>query len=294
VRVNIITVQSGWILQKIAERITEAGNNLGHHFELSHGPAFSSRPFDARFYVDVQNCYWGKTDSLDIGLFTHLHENSLANLDNRWLSLDHIIHMCERYKHQFQSVYPSERMSVMPPGQIDPAFKIKKPIVGIVQRGRYVGKGFDFMESLAHLPVMQNFEWRFIGNDWGPVVEIFRAYDVEVYSNSDDGLIYPDGYAGAYNQLDYLLIPSLWEGGPMSVIEAKACGLPIISADVGWAPEMNVDYIFEPGNIKELESILKSIISPILRRRAEVESLSYERYVLHLFNVVSRLENQRV
>lgn len=286
-RVNVVTVSSGWILQKIAERVVEAGLKQGHNFELSYGPIFSATPFDARFYVDVQNCFWGKTDSLDIGLFTHLHENSLKHLDKRWLTLDHIIHMCERYKYQFTPFYDKNRMSVMPPGQVDKAFSIKKPVIGIVQRGKYVGKGFDFMFSLSTLPIVKDFEWYFLGNDWAPVINEFRANGIEVYGASDDRMEYPNDYANAYSSFDYLLIPSLWEGGPMSVIEAKSVGLPIISANVGWAPEMNVDYIFEPGNTIELNSILTSIISPILRRRAEVEELSYDRYVKHLLNVIN-------
>ena len=46
-----------------------------------------------------------------------------------------------------------------------------------------------------------------------------------------------------YAAADFYLIPSRDEGGPKAVLEAVACGTPVISTDVGIAKEVlsNVD-----------------------------------------------------
>lgn len=41
-----------------------------------------------------------------------------------------------------------------------------------------------------------------------------------------------------YRSLDVYLVTSTIEGGPMPLLEAMACGIPVISTPVGWAPEV--------------------------------------------------------
>jgi len=73
VKINIVTVQSGWILQKIAQRIVDA-NKSECLFSLG---TKSSNLVDANFYIDITNCYQRKSQVLDIGYFTHLHFHPL-------------------------------------------------------------------------------------------------------------------------------------------------------------------------------------------------------------------------
>ena len=63
----------------------------------------------------------------------------------------------------------------------------------------------------------------------------------------------------------FLVIPSEWyENCPYSVLEAFACGKPVIGARIGGIPEMVKDYntglTFEPGNMDELISKIKYFI----------------------------------
>jgi glycosyltransferase involved in cell wall biosynthesis len=45
-----------------------------------------------------------------------------------------------------------------------------------------------------------------------------------------------EDYPGLYHQLDVLVITSTTEAGPLTLFEALACGLAVVSTPVGWAP----------------------------------------------------------
>ena len=54
-----------------------------------------------------------------------------------------------------------------------------------------------------------------------------------------------------------LIFPSLWyECSPMTIIEALACGLPVIASDIGSIPEyvthLSSGLLFQPGDVKDL------------------------------------------
>jgi glycosyltransferase involved in cell wall biosynthesis len=50
-----------------------------------------------------------------------------------------------------------------------------------------------------------------------------------------------DGLARAYHALDAYLVASRQEGGPKSVLESLASGVPLVSTRVGQAPEIVED-----------------------------------------------------
>ena len=283
-KINVVTVNSGWILQKIAERIVLEGQKLGHEFILSHN---SMNNVDCNFYVDIQNCYHGKTNSLDIGLFTHMDGDNINTVNRNCLSLNHIIHMCTRYYTKFKTIYPENKMSVLYPSEVNSRFTNYKPQIGIFQRGKYEGKGYYFMLNLIKNPIIKNFKFKFIGKDWEGVVKELQTMGVEVdYHTSEDY----NEYENHYHDVDYVLIPSLWEGGPMSLIEGLACGKPIISSNVGMVGDFDVDYVYEPNDIDGLIGILNSIYDPIKKRRDSVECITYENYVKNLVLIIESLK----
>ena len=96
-RINVVTVRSGWILQKIAGRIVD-NSPRDVQMKLIHAP----RRNENNFYVDVTNCFMGPAGGKDVGLFTHVHENSNDSIKDHWFSLDHIIHMSRRSRNIFE------------------------------------------------------------------------------------------------------------------------------------------------------------------------------------------------
>jgi glycosyltransferase involved in cell wall biosynthesis len=279
-QVNVVTVKTGWILQKIAERIVSAAPD-NTTFTLSHSPR---NDVDVNFYVDIQNCYSGKSKVKDVGYFTHLDRNSKDHLlkNKHWLTCDYIIHKNKKYYEIFSEFYSKEKMSILKPIEIFPAFSLKKLKLGIVQRGGFEGKGHNFMISMAEHEYMKNFEFVFCGNNWDEVVNLFRSKNIQCTTVDEDYENYPK----VYDSIDYLLIPSLWEGGPMCVPEALAKGVPIISSDVGWVPEFDIEYLFKPGDENGLLEILKKIREPLLKRRKKIESYSMKKYTKNLVEIL--------
>lgn len=286
--VNIVTVQSGWILQKIAERIVNEGKNQGYDFRLSHQ---SSDDVDCNVYIDIQNCFVQKSKTLDIGFFTHMDLDSIDTVNKNCLNLDYIIHMCSRYYEKFKSIFDENKMSVLFPAEVNTNFTQYKPKIGIFQRGKYEGKGFYFMLDLADNPIIENFRFKFVGKDWDAVVDKLKSKNIEVeYFTDEDYSSYP----AQIHDVDYVLVPSLWEGGPMGILEALASGKEIISADVGFVGDFQVDHIFKPNDIDGLNDILENILKPIRRRRNSTEGLTYKSYVESLIQIINKIKMKKL
>lgn len=89
------------------------------------------------------------------------------------------------------------------------------------------------------------------------------------------------GWVGGDDKEDYLAratvytLPSYNEGLPMSVLEAMAAGLPIVSTPVGGIPEAVSDgvegYLVAPGDVAALAARLEQLLTdaPLARRMGE-------------------------
>lgn len=83
----------------------------------------------------------------------------------------------------------------------------------------------------------------------------------------------------AYRWADIFVYPSYAEGMPMAVIEAMACGLPIIASCVGGLPDLVTDglngLLVEPGQIKQLAAVISHLVNaPMLRESMGQRSYS--------------------
>ena len=79
----------------------------------------------------------------------------------------------------------------------------------------------------------------------------------------------------------------------MSVIEAYAKGVPIISSDVGFVKEFNVEHLFEAGKDDQLAEILNTIYLKMFQRRNKVTDLKYSIFSQKLVDIVRNLLNKK-
>lgn len=101
------------------------------------------------------------------------------------------------------------------------------------------------------------------------VVELKLQDSVEFLGLQSD--VYP-----FLNSADIFILPSLWEGMPMTLIEAMGTGLPIVATKVGGIPDMienNLSGILVENDIVEIsEAIIKLINEEELRKNIGSEA----------------------
>ncbi|MEB3828969.1 glycosyltransferase family 4 protein [Phormidium sp. CCY1219] len=79
------------------------------------------------------------------------------------------------------------------------------------------------------------------------------------------------------NQAIALVFPSLWEGFGLPVLEAMACGTPVITSNRSSLPELAGDaaILVDPYNVREIASAMQLVaISPTTRSRLREQGLA--------------------
>lgn len=295
-KVHIIT-EGNWIKKFWSDKIIEY-NKTDIEYSISTEPR---QDVDVNFYICF-NTYllFNKTNALDIGYVTHIHNNSPeAHSRDTCISFDKFkemdawIHQSKRSLNQFINLgYPEElNFNVTSAVEVD---KFKPTIkLGIFQNGEVVGKGLHFMEDLVKSHNLSNFKFIFCGRGWESVIKELEErqvrYEVHNYTPEE---YHEVAHKVLYEKIDYLLVPSLWEGGPVAPEEAMACGIPIISSDVGLIPEFNVEYMFPAGDIHSLMPILNKIEKEVLDRRQKVLFLTYENFNNRIYSIFKKLINK--
>jgi len=126
-------------------------------------------------------------------------------------------------------------------------------------------KGIDVLIKAAYIIVkekgIKNFTLNIVGTS--PLKKKFES-EVKKLELEDNVIFH--GYktkeeiAEFMRNSDFLILPSLWENFPCVLLEAKACGLPIIATDVGGVSEIvekETGILIPPGDI---DALVDSII----------------------------------
>jgi glycosyltransferase involved in cell wall biosynthesis len=295
-RVNIVT-EGNWIKKFWSDKIIEY-NNTEIQYTLSLEPITDT---DINYYI----CYntflpFNKSiNTLDIGYVTHIHENNTESHSkdigydfNKFRELDAWIHQSRRSMDQFINMgFPNEKnFNLTSPVEVQ---KFTPTItIGIVQNGEVVGKGLHFMEDFIDSDVnLENFKFLFCGKGWTSVTNKMRdkniRYENYMYSPYEYHNVH---HQVLYENMDYLFVPSLWEGGPVAPLEAMACGVQIISSDVGFIPEFNIEHMFPAGDLEALKDIFRTIEAPYLNRREKVKHLTYENFNKKLLEIFKKVK----
>lgn len=89
--------------------------------------------------------------------------------------------------------------------------------------------------------------------------------NIHFYTNTADPL-------PLYRKTDVFLLTSDWEGTPNVLMEAMACGLPIVATNVGGVPELikhgETGFLVNPGDVANMTFYLRLLIEdPTLRKK---------------------------
>jgi hypothetical protein len=231
IKLRVVTEKPGWIMHRkgleICKRLENAKINedfpdANIHYYINYG-YFNKRPLSG---IVVAN-------------FTHFDPNLHAE---KWeqvaKEVDHCIAVSEEAANNLKRFGISDqKISVIKVGA-DVSFK---PIMTLGLVGRvYPGgrKGEDLVKKiLSDKDLMSNLKIISMNSDWG----------VNVVNFEDS--------ADFYRAIDYLLIPSLIEGGPVPFMEALACGTLSIAPPIGVIPEFpHIEY--RTGDFDSLKSAI--------------------------------------
>ncbi|MCP8900285.1 glycosyltransferase [Gilvimarinus xylanilyticus] len=233
VKLRVVTEKPGWIMhrkgEEIVKRLKNAKINEDYH--------------DANVHYYINYGYFNKRpkSGVVVANFTHFDEALHAD---KWISVarevDHCIAVSEEAAENLRRFdIPEEKITVIKVGA-DASFKPRMTlgIVGRVYKGGR--KGEHLVHQLNNDPeVMKGVKIVATNDSWGVPVWDF------------------DDFSDFYQAVDYLLVPSLIEGGPVPFMEALASGTMAIAPPIGVIPEFpHIEY-----RTGDYESLKKAIIS---------------------------------
>ena len=226
--VNILTERHPWILRRAALELEPLGCTINE----PEGRA------DIDFYLPYligEN----KNSNIQIGYYTHregaVNHDTTRKLEkwNRLLLFDWRVAMSQQaFSHLLA---PGKQDLII---QLGSRFftEITFGVCGKVHKSGRKNEGF--------VKYLMDKGYNFVA--WG------HGWPCEIVGNTDDTLL------KFYERINYLVVTSSIEGGPVPVLEALSLGIPVIAPDVGWCWEYPV-IRYEKNDMRDLEKVLAKL-----------------------------------
>ncbi|WP_435656761.1 glycosyltransferase family 4 protein [Brucella pituitosa] len=268
---HIKIADSGWILEKCASEIAKRSKYITYSLH-------EDETAQIQYYMNY-SAYRKRVSPFELAFFTHSEhdEGARARYFSIAKQMDYRICMSDRYARELSSVTGCDAIQTIAPGIDVNVFKPKVRI-GVVGRTYHTGrKGEAIVAQVMDIP---GIEWCFTGSGWPGQAAMVK----------DDAM--PD----FYNGLDYVLVPSLYEGGPLCVLEGLACGKPIIASDVGWVDKYP-HIPFQNGDAGSLREVLERLVAQRNELRESVLQTTWDAWAeghLELFEQIARNNDARI
>ena len=265
--VEIVAPQDNWILQRI-------GDELAERLSYCRVVEQPSGKTPIGYYVNYAISPDQRVYEKELAWFTHLEEEDESRVSKFFAiasKIDVAISQSELYSRVLRERISELRIEVIPPGVDLDRFHLRPIRIGIVGRNYdYTPrKGDHVLRQVWDIP---GIEFVVTGSGWTVPHQYLTETELPNF----------------YRSLDYLLIPSLWEGGPMSAIEALAVGVPVIAPPVGWMSELpHLEY--PAGDIEALRVVLHECVLKKQQLRAAVLDRTWDEFARKHDEVFSTL-----
>lgn len=249
--VHIVLSDEGWILERLAREIADRLPYVSYSLVPDPSAAI-------QYYV-TYGCRKTRVSPIEMALFTHREEDAEAGarFDAAARDVDHAVSMSSGTAKLVKALGVTQHSCIMPGVDLDIFHpKLKVAVVG---RTYHTGrKGEALVSAVMDVP---DIEWHFTGPGWpGPAINV-----------TDEDL------PSFYRSMDYILVPALNEGGPMSVLEALASGVQVIASTVGWVPDFP-HIPFAQGDAASLRKVLMDLRAERMKLRASVVHMTWDNW----------------
>ena len=250
--VHIKSSDPGWIL----ERMTQA---LAQRLPYVTTSNRTDPRAAIQYYLNYTE-HLGRVSPIELASFTHVDE-LMPEMKARYFQVarevDVAVCMAERYAAELRALGLRE-VHVIRPG-VDLERFTPRLKVGVVGRTYACGrKGEALVAEVLDTP---GIEWHFTGSGWPLASRALTEAEMPAF----------------YREMDYILVPSLYEGGPMCVIEALACGTRVIAPPVGWVTDFP-HVAFRTGDAADLRRVLDAAVGEKLALRRSVEDVTWDNF----------------
>lgn len=267
-RVQVVHSGNAWILRRLARYLID---NLPYVHGAPWRPS-AVREFDLTYYVNYQLCQrpraplrrallWRKPRSRIVGaLFPHREGQDFDDVARQ---LDFCVAPSARYADYLREHCNPNSHLIYHGIELD-RFTPKLRLGFVGRRYKTGRKGDELLRAVAALPYVE--------------------------LRCTDGKLSDAEIPGFYQDIDYVLITSSIEGGPLCFQEGLASGKEILSTDVGMVSEFRDApgvHIFS--DQRELLALLERKLAERTRLRANVERFSVDYWVAEHDKLFRRL-----
>ena len=249
--IEIVPADRGWILEKIAAEIAGAAAAVPDRYRVrvTTHPGGSA---DLVFFLPESAWRDDLQETIRVTYFAHKedHPGAAALFEEVARKSDYCVTSSSKYAEALRDDGARE-VFIIPLG-VDSDIFVPKVRIGVVGRTYQTGrKGESLLARSLDLPFV---EFVFTGEGWPLPAQYYCERDlVELYQS-----------------LDYLLIPSLIEGGPVPMLEALATGCRIIApTDVGMVKDFP-HISFQRGDAEDLRRVIQAEVEQRLSLREAV------------------------
>lgn len=233
-RLSIVLSDRNWILERLGIELETRLEKV----QLNDKPDPSA---DINYFITFA-CRKEPASTLEAAFFAHIEQ--VPELQALFLKTARQVHLPICMSSTYSDLLKAngiDTVLTIPPGVDHTRFQPKLRI-GVVGRTYHTGRKGEAL--IAQLMDMDCIDWHFTGSGWPrPGRHV-----------PDDEL--PD----FYRSMDYILVPSLYEGGPMCVPEALSVGTPVIASAVGWVPRFP-HIPFRNGDAADLRRVLEGLMA---------------------------------
>ena len=243
--------------------------------------------------------YIGGSDvpGIPVGRFQFISRLTLPIIRRVWRDSEAVIACSKGIRQMAHRTAPDLPIDIIPDGVDWQRFQkkaaedyTKQKVVKILTVGRIVPrKGFQYLlESLPFLikEARRNFQVQIVGE--GPIRPQLERLVKKTHLEDKvefTGAVNYERLRGLYQKADIFVLPSLAEGMPCTILEAMACGLPVIATSVQGSEEVVQDgvngFLVRPRDPAKLgQALVKLINDPNYARRmgeqARIMSKKYD------------------